>query len=164
MNIILLLPLNFEMIIYCKNVEQTRLFKLFAINSEIYTIDILYRATKYKTTIVTLYLRDLFNLLAITYIYNSKPENEDKKDNSYNNDYKKDNEELKYQQKKKRIIRKGKKLKRLIKSKNKPKIKVYKANLALILYKTILPLKNNKYKENELYNSFIYEEDTKSVI
>ena len=27
-----------------------------------------------------------------------------------------------------------------------------------------MPLKNNKYKENELYNSFIYEENVKSVV
>jgi len=43
-----------------------------------------------------LYLRDFLNLFTITYLYNLKPENEDKEDNSYNNDYKEDNEELEY--------------------------------------------------------------------
>jgi len=96
MNIILLLLLNSKVIIYHKNIRWTKPFKLFIIDSEIYTINILYETTKYKTTIITLYLRDSLNSFAITYICNLKPKNEDKENNLYNNDYKEDNEESKY--------------------------------------------------------------------
>jgi len=56
----------------------------------------LYRATKYRTIIVVLYLRDPLNPFTIIYLYNSKLENEDGENNLYDNDYKEDNEELEY--------------------------------------------------------------------